>query len=215
MAFRGWPAEALEFYDGLTADNSKAYWTAHKDVYEQVVRAPMVELLAELEAEFGAAKIFRPNRDVRFSADKSPYKTAIGASLDGGGYVQLSARGLAAGNGMYMMAPDQLERYRHAVAQDHTGKPLEAIIAEVKRHRIDVEGHDQLKTAPRGYPKDHPRVDLLRCKGLIAWKQWPVAAWLGTAAAKSRVVDFLHAAQPLHAWLAEYVGETTLDAQRR
>src|SRR5262249_45007728 len=108
MAFRGWPAEALEFYEGLEADNSKAYWTAHKAVYEERVRRPMAELLDELSAEFGPGKIFRPNRDVRFSADKSPYKTSIAATLERGGYVQLSAHGLAAGRGIYVMASDQL-----------------------------------------------------------------------------------------------------------
>ena len=77
--FRGWPAEALEFYEGLEADNSKAYWTAHKDVYETVVLSPMKAIAAELAPEFGDGKVFRPNRDVRFSTDKSPYKTHIGS----------------------------------------------------------------------------------------------------------------------------------------
>ena len=109
MSFRGWPAEALEFYDGLEADNSKAYWTEHKAVYEETVLGPMRELLEELAPDFGDPKIFRPYRDVRFSRDKSPYKTHIGAVL-GDGYIQLSSNGLAAGSGMYGMAPDQLER---------------------------------------------------------------------------------------------------------
>jgi uncharacterized protein (DUF2461 family) len=79
--FRGWPAEALEFYEDLEADNSKTYWTAHKDVYETVVLSPMKAILAELAPEFGDGKVFRPNRDVRFSTDKSPYKTHIGATI--------------------------------------------------------------------------------------------------------------------------------------
>jgi uncharacterized protein (TIGR02453 family) len=210
MAFRGWPAVALEFYEGLQADNSKTYWTAHKAVYDEKVYGPMVALLAELEPEFGAAKLFRPYRDVRFSADKSPYKTSIAASLERGGYLQLSAEGLGAGVGMYHMAPDQLTRYRQAVADDASGERLGALIAGIERKGIEVTGgHDSLRTIPRGYPKDHPRADLLRHKGLIAWRQWPVAAWLGTAAAKRRIVDFLHAAQPLRDWLAANVGEST------
>src|SRR2546423_1141462 len=94
MAFRGWPAEAIEFYEGLLADNTRTYWQAHRTTYDEKVRAPMVELLAELEPKWGAGKIFRPYRDVRFSADKMPYKTAIGAMLEKGGYVQISADGL-------------------------------------------------------------------------------------------------------------------------
>jgi len=206
VAFRGWPAEALDFYEGLEADNSKTYWTAHKTLYEEKVRAPMAELLAELEPEFGTGKIFRPNRDVRFSADKSPYKTTIAATLEQGGYIQLSAHGLAAGSGMYMMAPDQLERYRRAVADDAAGSELAKLVAEIERQRIEVGGHETLKTIPKGYPRDHPRADLLRNKGLVAWKEWPVAAWLGTAAAKKRVVDFLHTTSPLQDWLRRHVG---------
>lgn len=215
MAFRGWPTEALEFYEGLQADNSRTYWLAHQDTYERQVRAPMAALLAELEPDFGSGKIFRPYRDVRFSSDKSPYKTTIAASLERGGYVQLSADGLAAGAGMYMMASDQLERYRHAVAEDSSGEEVQKIIDEIRRRGIDVSGHDTLKTAPRGYPKDHPRLELLRYKGLVAWKQWPVAAWLGTAAAKRRVVDFLHTSRPLADWLDRHVGPSTLGMRGR
>ena len=215
MRFRGWPPEALEFYEGLEADNSKVYWTAHKDVYDEHVYAPMAALLAELEPEFGPGKIFRPNRDIRFSADKSPYKTAVAANLERGGYIQLSARGLAAGNGMYMMAPDQLDRYRRAVADDDIGEGLRRLVAQVESQGIEVSGHDALKTVPKGYPKDHPRVDLLRNKGLIAWKQWPVAAWLGTAAAKNRVVEFLRASQPLRDWLDTHVGPSALPERGR
>jgi uncharacterized protein (TIGR02453 family) len=215
VRFRGWPPEALEFYEGLEADNSKVYWTAHKDVYDEDVYAPMAALLAELEPEFGPGKIFRPNRDIRFSADKSPYKTAVAANLEHGGYIQLSARGLAAGNGMYMMAPDQLDRYRRAVADDDIGEGLRRLVAQVESQGIEVSGHDALKTVPKGYPKDHPRVDLLRNKGLIAWKQWPVAAWLGTAAAKKRIVEFLRASQPLRDWLDTHVGPSALPERDR
>jgi uncharacterized protein (TIGR02453 family) len=209
VAFRGWPSEALEFYEGLAADNSKTYWTAHKEVYEQQVRAPMAALLAELEPEFGPGKIFRPYRDVRFSADKTPYKTAIAASLEEGGYVHLSAEGLAAGNGMYRMERDQLARYRAAVDEDASGEALAELIARADKDGIEIAGHERTKRTPRGYPADHERADLLCYKGLIAWKEWPVAAWLGTAAAKKRVVEFLRATGPLNDWLAAHVGPST------
>jgi uncharacterized protein (TIGR02453 family) len=214
MAFGGWPEEALDFYEGLEADNSKTYWTMQKAVYEDKVLRPMTELLAELGPEFGETKIFRPYRDVRFSKDKSPYKTNIGAML-GGGYLQLSAKGLAAGDGMYVMAADQLERYRQAVAGDVTGTELERVIAGVEKHGIGVHGRDALKKAPRGYPIDHPRVELLRYKGLVAWQEWPVESWLETAAAKDRVAGFLRAARPLAIWLEDHVGPSHLERPSR
>ena len=71
---------------------------------------------------------------------------------------------------------------------------------------IEVTGHESLKTAPKGYPKDHPRIELLRHKGLVTWQQWPVAAWLGTRKAKDRVVAFFLASQPVVSWLDANVG---------
>jgi uncharacterized protein (TIGR02453 family) len=210
VTFKGWSEEALDFYEGLEADNSKAYWQQNKSVYEDVVRAPMEALLAELASEFGDGKIFRPYRDIRFSADKSPYKTNLAASLAKGGYISLSASGLGAGSGMYMMAPDQLERFRAAVDDGRKGKQLADLVTKLGRSGIEVTAHDVLKTAPKGYPKDHPRIELLRQKGAVAWKQWPVGAWLGTRKAKDRVVTFLRAAKPLNDWLSRNVGPSTL-----
>ena len=77
--FSGIPVAALDCYEDLEADNSKAFWTAHKEIYDGCVRAPIVELTAQLEEQFGPAKIFRPYRDVRVSKDKTPYKTHQGA----------------------------------------------------------------------------------------------------------------------------------------
>ena len=189
MGFAGWPPEAMDFFEGLVADNSKAYWQAHKEEYEQAVLAPMLELIAELSPQFGEGHVFRPYRDVRFSADKSPYKTAIAATI-GRGYVQLSADGLGAGAGLHMPAPDQLERYRRAVDDDAAGAELEAIVKAGGESGIEFSAHEKLKTVPRGYAKEHPRAELLRQKGLTAWQQWPPAAWLGTRKAKDRLVKF-------------------------
>ncbi len=210
MAFSGWPPIAVEFYEGLEADNTKAYWTEHKPVYDSGVFAPMAELLDELAGEFGRGRIARPYRDVRFRADKSPYKLSIYAILDDGGYVNFSADGLTVGMGYYQMASDQLERYRRAVADEESGAKLAGIVQRLVAAKIEVGGGSTLKSAPRGYGRDHPRIELLRYKGLIAWRRWPVAGWLHTAGAKRRVVEFLHTAAPLEGWLDEHVGASTL-----
>jgi uncharacterized protein (TIGR02453 family) len=209
MTFLGWKAEALEFFEGLEADNSKAYWQAHRDDYDELVRAPMEELLAELAPGWGEGRIFRPYRDVRFSRDKSPYKTNIAATI-GEGYVQLSAEGLGAGSGMWEMSPDQLERYRQAVAADRTGRELASRVTKARATGLDVTGHGKLKTAPKGFPKDHPRIELLRYKGLIAWQEWPAGPWLGTKRAKDRLVEFLKSSKPITHWLLTNVGPSTL-----
>src|SRR5947208_14433367 len=153
VAFRGWPTEALEFYEGLEADNSKTYWLDHKQVYDEQVYAPMAALLAELEPEFGPGRIFRPYRDVRFSADKSPYKTSIAATLDQGGYLQLTANGLGAGAGMYHMAGDQLDRYRRAGAGGGTGPKLTELVAGDPRQGQQHRPAHSPKDAPRREPQ--------------------------------------------------------------
>jgi uncharacterized protein (TIGR02453 family) len=214
MGFSGWPEAALDFYDGLEEDNSKAYWTANKAIYDQAVLGPMTALTGELSPEFGEVKIFRPYRDVRFSADKTPYKTGIGAVI-GFGYVQFSAGGLAAGSGMHQMAPDQIARYRQAVAEDITGHELERVIEAITGKGYAVHGRDPLKTTPRGYPADHPRIELLRNKGLVAWQEWPVEPWLSTTAAKDRVAEFFRVSQPLDEWLENHIGPSDQPESRR
>ena len=214
MPFHGWPVEALEFFEGLEAANSKSFWLENRDVYEGSVRAPMEELLEELAPEWGEGRIFRPYRDIRFSADKTPYKTHIGAMV-GDGYVQVNADGLSAGSGMWEMAPDQLERFREAVAGERSGAELVEVVAQTRAAGLEVSAREVLKTAPRGYPKDHPRIELLRHKGLITWRAWPAGAWLGTRRAKERVVEFLRLSAPLNGWLGTCVGPSTLPERRR
>ena len=214
-AFRGWTKRAVEFYDGLEADNSRTYWHAHKGVYDEHVRKPMEQLTEALAREFGEAHIFRPNRDTRFSADKSPYKTAIAAHLAKGGYIQFSADGLGVGTGMYMMASDQLERYRRAVDDNRRGTALEKLVGQLEEQGIAVTGRDQLKTAPKGYAKDHPRIELLRNKGLHSWQDWPFGRWLGTPEVIERVSESLRATKPLMQWLNKNVGPSALDPERR
>jgi len=215
MTFHGWTDAILDFYDGLEADNSKTYWHAHRQVYDEQVLAPMQELLAELTDEFGEAKIFRPNRDVRFSTDKTPYKTQTGATLAGHGYVQLSANGLAVASGIYVFASDQLVRYRRAVALDLPGEALARVVDDARAAGLTITAASTLTTAPRGCPKDHPRIELLRMKGLVTWKQWPVEPWLATATAKDKVVGVLRASVPLAQWLDTHVGASEAEFPSR
>ncbi len=203
--FRGWSERAIAFYEGLEADNSKAYWQAHKDVYERDVKGPMEALVAELVPDFGDPHLFRPYRDTRFSRDKSPYKTAIAATV-GDCYVQLAASGLMAGAGRYHLDPQELERYRAAVADDRTGRTLQKAVDAAQAAGLERGAMETLKSAPRGYPKDHERIDLLRLKGLVVMRSWTPAAWLGTARAKQRVVEVFSAAAPVLQWLDANVG---------
>lgn len=205
MAFSGWPEEALKFYEGLEADNSKSYWTEHKAVYQERVLRPMEELTDLLAPELGEPKIFRPYRDIRFSADKTPYKTHIGATLGATSYVQFSADGLAAGAGMWHLEPDELAQYRAAVAAP-AGAELAAIVSELEKAGVQVQGHATLKSAPRGYPADHPRIDLLRHKGLTTWTHWEPGPWLQSPSAAERITAFFRTSSAFCYWLTSNVG---------
>jgi uncharacterized protein (TIGR02453 family) len=212
--FRGWPAQAFDFYHGLEADNSKAYWQANKSVYEDAVRAPFEALLSDLETPFGPFRMFRPYRDVRFSKNKSPYKTAAAAASETQGgaslYVHLSASGLFVGSGYYHMAPDQLTRFREALDDDTRGEAIVAVCGALERKGHELAAHDELKTAPRGYPKDHPRIDYLRRKGLVAGRTFAVAAWMHTPKAEDRIVEVWRQQAPMDEWLDANVGPSEL-----
>lgn len=208
MKFSGFPEAALVFYEGLEADNSKTYWTNHKDTYDDCVRAPMVAMLAELEPEFGSASVYRPYRDVRFSKNKTPYKTAIAASA-GGSYVQLSADGLMVAGGYYDTASDQVERLRRAVDDGVQGPALQDIVETLRRAGWDIGGQ-RLKTRPRGYDAVHPRIELLKHRTLIAHRHWEPAPWLHTARAKQRVQKAWRELADLGSWLDANVGASAL-----
>ncbi len=203
--FVGWKGDFRGFFFGLRANNNKAYFEAHRKQYEDEVKAPMLALLADLEAEFGPPhRVSRPNRDIRFSADKSPYKLNIYADLDRGGYVALDAEGLVAAGGRYMVDDLQLKRLREAVAAERSGKELAAIVAALRKKGYDVEGQE-LKRVPPPYPQDHPRADLLRHKRLIYWKRWPAEPWIATSKAKDRVAQVWRDGADLNSWMSKHL----------
>jgi uncharacterized protein (TIGR02453 family) len=167
-------------------------------------------MLDELADELGGdVKVFRQHRDVRFSPDKSPYKTrtygavwAVPAVL----FAQVDRDGLLTGTGRYQLDAAQLERFRAAIADDTSGPALEAAIATA--HAGGVETYGQaLKTAPRGYPRDHPRVALLRHKALFGGRRLAAGAkGIGAAAALDHARATLAACAPMNAWLTENLG---------
>jgi len=213
MAFSGFPEAAFTFYERLAADNSRTFWHANKSEYQASVRAPLDALLADLH-EYGPFHVFRPYKDVRFSKDKVPYKDhqgAYGESQGGAGfYVQLSASGLMAATGYYAMASDQLARFREAVDAEAVGEQIASITGALVRKGFTVGAIGALKTAPRGYPKDHPRIELLRRKGLMVSRHWEPASWMGTKSVVKRVRDAWTVASEMNEWLDAHVGPSTL-----
>lgn len=176
----GFGVEALDFYEDLEDDNTKTFWVAHRDTYEQHVRAPMLALMAGLEPEFGLGKVFRPYRDLRYAADKTPYKTHQGGFVPRGPgigpYVQISAPGLRTEVGLHHAERVELTRYRAAVDDEGAG------------------------TDPR-----HPRLGLLRHRSLVLVRDHGAPPWLHTDEVVERVRADWRAGEPLLAWLHEHV----------
>jgi uncharacterized protein (TIGR02453 family) len=213
MRFAGFPDETFAFYERLGADNTRTFWQANKDDYRRYVREPMDALLEEL-SDFGPFHVFRPYKDVRFSKDKTPYKDHIGCygeSEGGAGhYVQLSASGMLTGSGYYDMASDQLERFRRALDADVSGAVAVNLVGGLEHTGFAITAMSALKTAPRGFPKDHPRIELLRLKGLVATREWAVSSWMHGRGVVKRIRDTWDGAAELNAWLDQNVGPSTL-----
>src|SRR4249919_2520610 len=205
-AFTGFPPEALDFYDDLEMDNSKAFWAAHKDVYERAVKEPMAALTAALGPEFGEAKVFRPYRDVRFAKDKTPYKTNQGAFVAAGPatgwYLEIAARGVRVGGGFYDASSERIAGFRAAVADDKRGPALARQLTKLEKAGWEIGG-DALKTAPRGYDAEHPRIELLRRKQLFVGQTYGFEPWIHTAELADRVRADWKAIKPVVDWLSD------------
>jgi uncharacterized protein (TIGR02453 family) len=219
-SFQGFGPTVRQWFKGLEADNSRDYFAARRGFYEESIRDQMAALLTELSEEFGGElKMFRQNRDIRFSTDKSPYKTNTYGVLYGseiaaqGLYASISATGLLAGSGYHVMAPDQLERYREAVADEREGPVLARIAVEAEREGLELWG-ESLATAPRGYPKDHPRIELLRRRSLSLGALMRFGRGISRDDGRQFVAMTWRAAAPVTGWLDQHVGPSTIPADR-
>jgi uncharacterized protein (TIGR02453 family) len=207
MTFTGFPEAALDFYEDLENDNTKSFWQAHKSIYDEAVAAPMKALVAALDDEFGTAKIFRPYRDVRFAKDKSPYKTHQGAYVatgpSTGYYVQVSAAGVMVGAGFYEATSTRLAAIRDAIADDAHGADLGAILTKLTKAGWEIGG-DTLKTAPRGFDVDHPRIELLRHKSLTVGREYGFESFIHTPQLIDRVRRDWRATTPFLEWVSAH-----------
>ena len=208
-AFHGWPADGLAFLAELEQDNTRAFWMAHLHRYRDAVLEPTRALAGALSEEFGSPRVFRPYVDRRFRPEVAPYRTDTGATVAGVGGtpydVVLSTRGLAVQIGYRQFDTGQLRRYRAAV-DGAPGKELVAVLAALHAEGLAPEDVSALSTRPRRCPRDHPRLELMRLRGLHVDRSWPAGDWLTTGVAVDRVRAAWRAARPLADWLDTHVG---------
>lgn len=167
----------------------------------------MRALVAQLEPEFGPARVYRPYRDLRFSKDKTPYKTHQGAFVANGPstgyYVQVGAPGVRVGVGFYNASPARLASIRDAMAEERRGQELLDVIAALEAAGWERHG-ERVKTAPRGWSADHPRIDLLRHKSLSMNKEYGFEPFIHTAELVDRVRADWRAGAALLEWVLRY-----------
>ena len=216
--FRGWPPDMVAFFTELATDNTREFWRSNRHRYDSAVRAPMEALVEELEPEFGAGKVFRPYRDVRFSRDKSPYKTSCYAVLHRPGnasacYLRVDAGGLTAGGGAYAMTPDQLARFRAAIDDEQAGSELADLVVALREQGFET-APPALKVAPRGWSTDHRRIDLLRLRDMTVVRSAPPGPQVHTDRALAFVRECFERPAELFAWLDRHVGPAAERARR-
>jgi uncharacterized protein (TIGR02453 family) len=215
----GFGDAALDFYEGLAADNSRTYWQLHKDVYEGAIAEPMRALAAALEPEFGTPRIFRPYRDLRFSADKRPYQEHASMGVEGargsGYYLSLSREGLMLAGGNHQPAKDQLERFRTLQDDDAATADLDATLASLLERGFVLSEGSPVKTAPRGWSRDHPRLELIRRTSLVVVRHYEPGDWLFDERCLGVVTEGWRAVGTWNAWLDARIGASTLPAPAR
>lgn len=180
----------LDFLTELEANNNKAWMDAHKAEFVQVKSEFLADVefllhrITSWEPEMSALKpkdcVFRQNRDVRFSANKNPYKNNLAAyfavggkkSLGPGYYLHIQPGKSFVAGGIWMPPADVLKNIRQEI--DYSGQELVDLLAQpdFARHFPQLEG-EQLKTSPKGYPADHPFIGLLKFKSFIVSKPIP------------------------------------------
>ena len=206
-AFRGFPPEAIEFLRELEANNDRDWFKANRARYDEHVVAPATALGEDL-ADLGRPHLFRPWNDTRFHA-APPIKEQVGLAIGyegaGGFYVELSLDGLLVAAGLHNPAPDQVDRLRRAVDAGRTASALTKAIGQARGAGLELNEPDLVR-GPRGYPADHPRMDLLRRRRLTVARRDAIGAWLHRPAAGGRIRERLDAAAPLVRWLRAHVG---------
>jgi uncharacterized protein (TIGR02453 family) len=217
--FEGFSPDAIQFLADLASNNERSWFQPRKADFERLLKSPLEALCVALEGEFARRDIplsadparspFRIYRDVRFSKDKSPYKTNIGASfpwagggdVGAGGYFHFQPGEIFVGGGKWHPEPAWLAAWRHAVATDpkriHRVIDDSAFLAAMS----PVRG-DQLKRVPTGYPADHPDAELLKLKDVTFGRRLSDEDAMSPKLPET-IADALAAATPVMRLLAE------------
>lgn len=218
MSFTGFPEEAFKFLVGLKEDNSRAYWQEHNEVWQEVIRPTMRSLMDELEPFFGPLRMYRPNRDIRFSRNKDPYKTWVGITTQGTGpggiglFFAIEPRSMRISAGSGAFAADQIKEYRRSLDNPVAGPNFERIVSGIIQagYKVTSGRRPELVRMPRGYDQDHPRATYLKWRGVVLRHQKAYESWFGTPVILDHIIRTWSTGLPLIEWIQEFVGTTQM-----
>ncbi len=205
--------DSFRFLELLEGNNYKEWWYENKKDYERYVKEPLKNLANDVGIIYGEPHIFRPNRDVRFSKDKSPYKTNASFYISdtfGGLYFELSKTGITVGGGLYEPQTDQLEAWRQLFDTAKAIK-IKDLLHKASKQDFALMQEGALKTAPRGWTPDHPEIEYLRLKHAVITKHYSYDSWIGNP---NIFDELMKNYQLVHDWnmqLKLYVGESRLE----
>lgn len=221
--FKGFPPALFEFLEGLEKDNSKSYWEVNKTTWTDVITPCIEALMATLEPQFGQLRTFRPQRDVRFSQDKSPYKTWIGITTTEratggiGSFARLDKSGMKVAVGAMAFASDQVKSFRTALDDPSAAGQLDKICEKLTRDGLPVGpgAGGELARVPRGFDAAHEQSEKLRWKGLVILEETDWKKWFSTPKVAEHIASVWAAGQPLVEWIEKNVGESTAAPSRK
>ena len=225
MAFTGFGPGALGFLGDLAEHNDRAWFAENRDRYERDLLGPQRDFVDAIGAAFAARdervqavpaidrSIYRINRDIRFSRDKSPYKTYadvwfwVGSDrkFSPGYFVRMVPGSVMIGGGAHQMTDEQLRCYRVAVVDGLHGQWLEHIVDDLSAEGFRV-GEATLKRVPSGFPAQHPRADLLKFTMVHAIQEVAPPAEMAGPEFVDWCMERFSAVKPLVDWLAEQLG---------
>lgn len=224
--FMGFPQAGLDFLRDLAQNNNRVWFEARKTDYQHHLLEPAQAFVNALGARLqsvdpdirfdarsdGSGTLIRIHRDVRFSKDKSPYKTAIagifwngeGKKTERPGFgFHLEPRGMSLMAGIFGFSPEQIDAYRQAVLDKRLGEALIKSVVKVQSAGAYTIAGEQLKRVPAGFDPDHPRADWLRYKGLHAGAPAIPAKTVTTPQLLERVLEHFRAMAPIEQWLVQ------------
>lgn len=223
--FNGFPKQGPKFLSDLGRNNNRDWFEKHKKDYEANLVIPGKNFVTAMGAKLKKVSpgivaepavnqsLFRLNRDTRFGADKTPYKTQFsiffwegeGKRMENPGfYLCFDARNLTLAAGAHEFPKERLEPFRNAVVDETSGKELVKVVNGLKKKGIAVRG-ESYKRVPRGYDPDHPRAEFLKYNGLYIMEESKIPAELHTERFVTYCVNAFKRMDPIQRWLVKYV----------